>query len=154
MGINYGELSAIKQSASSSHNCLDKVILAWLQRSKDKVTRGKLAHAVEVAGDRNLAKNIRIDPSLQLTLPYLRRMLKPVEYRYNVLGSQLGVSHSEIKKFEMVRCDTALIMSKVVRKWFELEGDYKPSMELLTETLDDMGHAGLSESLKKKYIGK
>jgi len=154
VGINFEELKTMKQSVSSGQDCFTQVILGWLNGRQEEVTREKLAHAVEVVGNKRLARNIRMDPSLQFTLPYLRKLLEPVKHRYNVLGCQLGLEYSEIKKFEVVRCDVGLLMSMVVRKWFELEGDFKPSMKLLKETLHNIDQVGLAQTLEVKYAGK
>jgi len=152
VGIEPDEVEVIRAN-SKQMNCFNEVIKYWLKGDKDKVTREKLAHAVEVAGNSNLARDIRKDPCLKFTFVYLKKKLKGMAH-CRILGSQLGVDSSAIKNWDTVRCDVFYFMNEVVMKWFETESEeFKPSMKVLKEALDCINEVGLRQNLEEKYKG-
>ena len=155
VGIDDSVIKEIRASNSNRTNCFNKVIITWLKRSSETVTKENLAKAIKAAGNEELAHDILGDTQLKLSFPYLKKKLNPMRSKYNILGSQLGINHYDICAWEVVRCDVSHCMNVVIQKWFEIRNeDFKPSMSVLKEALENIGKCGLYSDLEQKYQGK
>ena len=80
----------------------------------------------------------------------LKKILKPLEAKYDILAGLIGVDCSQ---FEKHSGNSDKCLFEVIRVWFDMEKEKAPSREVLVQALRDIGKRKLAKDLDEKYKG-